>query len=172
MICPHTPWLSKPLCCRYVFAGFKTLRLPVRVGDVVTDATWRWALGLFRQDEYEVLGAWPPQSTHEQVARDLHARGVERIVAVHGRTDCRSSFPGAVIWPPAVAPEEAGSTAALHPFGRRRRAVLQSAVATAAQIQSRIARAIKRRAPFSDEAAAAAFLTEMLQKADRRFFNA
>ena len=85
MFCLHTPWLSKPLCSRYVLAEFKTLRLPVRVGEVVTGATWRWAHGLFRQNEYEVLGAWPPQASHEQVARDLHERGVERVVRKNRR---------------------------------------------------------------------------------------
>lgn len=170
---PNT-WLSKPLCSRYVFAEFKTLHLPVRDGDAVEDIPWRWALGLFKQNQFEVLGAWSAHALPAHVAQDLHDRGIEHIKAIsaEGGADFASQYPDAAPWPSAEDSLNMPSSSAARVFGLRRRAALQSAAATAESLQTTITRAIKRRAPFADEAAAAAFLAEALQMADRRFYAA
>ncbi|MEO6279863.1 hypothetical protein [Roseateles sp.] len=165
-------WLSRPLCCRYVLAEFKTLRLPIRDGAEVLDMSWRWALGLFKPGEYEVLGAWPAGAPSVDVAHDLHQRGLEHLTAVSADVgmDCASTFPDAVCWSSVGDPNitrvpPSGS------FGPRRRAALRSAAATARRMQISINRAIKRRGPFADEAAAAAFLAQTLERADRRLYG-
>ena len=158
------PWLTKPLCCRYVLAEFKTLALPVRRDGVVEQSRWRWALGLFKGDQYELLGAWSSQVPAQSVAHELHDRGIEHFKAIsaEGGVDCTSTYPDAVAWSTQSDPHAAST------FGPRRRAALESATATAERLQNSITRAIKRQAPFADEAAAVAFLTRTLENADRQ----
>lgn len=169
-----TDSLSKPLCGKYVFVGFKTLRLPIHDGDAVKHVLWRWALGLFKQKQYEILGAWPAQVALARVTQDLHERGIEQMKAIsaEGGLDSTSQYPGAAPWPSAEGGLDASSPNAAHVFAPRRRAALQSAAATAERLQTSFTRAIKRRAPFADDAAAAAFLAHTLQHADRRFYQA
>lgn len=165
-------WLSRPLCVRYVLAEFKILRLPVRDGSEVREMSWRWALGLFKPDQYEVLGAWPPEARSADVARDLHQRGVEHVTAISADagTDFSAMFPDALSWPACGKPGDAGLPASVS-FGHRRRAALRSAAANAQRLQLSVTRAIKRRAPFADEAAAAAFLAQTLERADRHLYG-
>ncbi|CAM4160305.1 hypothetical protein [Roseateles saccharophilus] len=167
-------WMRRPLCRRYVCAEFKTLHLPVRDGDTVRRVGWRWALGLFKQGQYEVLGVWPAQLAPGLVAEDLHDRGIEQIkvIAGTGQAEWVSTYPDAVIW------SSAGGTASENPpapapgaFGPRRRATLHSAAATAERLQACMTRAIQRHPPFEDEAAAAAFLAQALERADRRLHS-
>lgn len=157
-------WLTKPLCCKYVLAEFKTLALPVRRGDVVEQSRWRWALGLFKEDQYELLGAWSAQVPALSVAHELHDRGIEQIkaISVEGGLDCTSTYPDAVAWSAGSDPEAAS------PFGPRRHAALLSAAATAERLQTSLTRTIKRHAPFADEGAAVAFLLHALENADRQ----
>lgn len=166
--------LEKPLCSRYAFAEFKILVLPVNDDGAVRDVAWRWALGLYKPGAYELLGAWPSQASHEYVSCNLHERGVERIDAIADDYGIhrRSRFARAVIWPPKVASEEVGASRALHAFSRRQLAAVQSTGAVASQLQSCLARAIRRHGPFADEAAAADFLVQRLQRADQRFWSA
>jgi hypothetical protein len=161
----HSAWFTKPLCCRYIFAGFKTLHLPVRDGDgAAKHIPWRWALGLFKGDQYELLGAWSAQVPALSVAHELHDRGIEQIKAISadGGVDCTSTYPDAVAWSARSDPHAEGT------FGPRRRAALLSATATAERLQASLTRAIKRRAPFADEGAAVAFLMHTLENSDRQ----
>jgi hypothetical protein len=162
-------WLTKSLCCRYVFAEFKTLHLPVRDGEAVKQTPWRWALGLFKPDEYELLGAWPAQVPLPAIANELHDRGIERVHAISAEAvvDFASRYPGAVAWPPAGGLDAAGPPSSALGFSRRRLAALQAAIATAERLQHSITGAIKRKAPFADEGAAVAFLLRALENADR-----
>ena len=164
-------WISRPLCCRYVFGDFKTLRLTVCDGDSVKDVDWRWALGLFAKGRYEVLGAWPAQAVPELVADDLYQRGVESFKAVSAdvRLAFISRYPGAASWSSAEGDRDVRPPSAPGAFGPRRRAALRSAAATAERLQTSLKRAIRRSAPFADEVAAAEFLVKTLQRADRRF---
>jgi transposase-like protein len=160
---PSDTWLTKPLCRRYTFAALKTLRLPVCHRDSVKHLHWHWALGLLKQGQYEVLGAWPGEAMSALVASDLHRRGVVHIGAVssEGAADFASRYPETASWP--------SSDEDVQGFGAGRRAALQAAAATAERLQASIARTIKRRGPFADESAASDYLVQALQKADRRF---
>ena len=157
-------WTNRPLCCRYLFAQFKYLRLHVRSGDAVQHADWYWALGLFVPDKLEVLGAWPIEVAARQIAEDLHDRGIERIGVVSAGCpiDLTSRFPEAITWQLADGP------LALAP---RQRLELRSAIDAAKQLQKSIEGSIKRRSPFPDKAAATSFLTLALEKANRRLLN-
>lgn len=157
-------WLAKPLCCRYVLAEFKTLALPVRRDGAVEHSSWRWALGLFKGDQYELLGAWSAQVPALSVAHELHDRGIEHIkaIAAEDGVDCTSTYPDAVAWSARSDPDAAST------FGPRRRAALHSAAATAERLQASLTRTIKRQAPFADEGAAVAFLMHALENADRQ----
>lgn len=174
MIRPQTPWFSKPLCCRYVLAEFKTLPLPVRDGDAVKDISWRWALGLFKQDEYEVLGAWPARVSLALVALDLHVRGIEHINAIvaEASADLAPLDPDATLWPMAESGLDALHPSTAAAFGHGHRTALQPATATAERLHKSLTREIRRRAPFADEVAAATFLAQALEKADRRLYAA
>ncbi len=164
-------WLSRPLCVRYVLADFKTIRLPVRDGAKVRDLSWRWALGLFKPGEYEVLGAWPVAASSVDVAHDLHQRGVEHLSAISADADMdySAAFPDACWF--SVSELDSTTIPAAAGFGPRRRAAIRLAAATAHRMQTSITRAIKRRGPFADEAAAAAFLAQTLERADRRLYR-
>lgn len=167
-------WLCRPLCRRYAFAEFNTVRLPVREGDAVRKVSWHWALGLFKPGEYEILGAWPSDAAAAgYVGQDLHERGVERIGAVAGEDSAGLAvqYPSVATWSPDGDTVGASQGVATN-SGPHHHAALLSAADTAGRLQARLAQAIKRRAPFADEDSAAAFLAQQLQKADRRFWAA
>ncbi|MCE4538192.1 hypothetical protein LXT12_13115 [Pelomonas sp. P7] len=168
---PVSDWLSRPLCCRYAFAEFKVLNLPIRHSDTVEQARWLWAVGLFEQDQYEILGAWSDQTPLAEVAHDLHKRGIEQITAIAAErvADFASLHP-TVQWSAAADGVNALRLRTGADSGRQRRVVLQSAATTAERLHKSITRAIRRRAPFEDEVAAAAFLAQALEKADRRLY--
>lgn len=169
MIFPSTRWLSKPLCRRYAFAEFNTLCLPVSDNASVKDLHWRWALGLSKQDEYEVLGVWPSHEAFGRIAQDLRERGVERIGAIAAACDgdLTAKYFDAAVWPPAEGNLVGTAQNRLRALPLRRRAALRSAAATAERLQATLSQAIRRRAPFADQAAAAAFLAQQLEKAER-----
>jgi len=98
------------------------------------------------------------------VLDELHDRGIEHIKAISaaGGVDCTSTYPDAVTWAARSDPDAAST------FGPRRRAALLSATATAERLQASLTRTIKRKAPFADEGAAAAFLMHALENADRQ----
>jgi hypothetical protein len=137
---PGSCWLSRALCLRYVLAEFRTQHLPVRDGSQVKQASWRWALGMAKQAEHELLGAWPLQMPLPAVLDELHDRGIEHIQAISAEdgVDCTSTYPDAVAWSACSDPHAAST------FGPRRRAALLSAAASAERLQSSLVRAIKR----------------------------
>jgi hypothetical protein len=161
---PGSRWLSRALCLRYVLTDFRTQHLPVRDGRQVKQVPWRWALGTFRQAEYELLGAWPLELPLPAVLDELNDRGIEHIQAISAEDgmDCTSTYPD------AVALSANSDSDAATPFGPRRRAALLSATATAERLQASLTRAIKRQAPFANEGAAVAFLMHALENADRK----
>lgn len=159
-------WASKVLCCRYVLVAFKTVSIPVSLGDSVARLPWRWAFGLFRRDEYEIVGVWPARLSAAQVARDMEERGLVRIAAVvpDAGFECSSVFPRAVRVsaiegdPPPTTSRE---------LGPQQEAELRSVVMQVEQLQRSIDRAIKRQTPFADESAAAEFLAVTLERGER-----
>lgn len=81
---PLADWLELPLCRRYAVACFVRLNGQEGAGPL-NGIQACWALGRVRGGGYQVLGAWWGDTTplEEQIARDLRARGVERIDLVH-----------------------------------------------------------------------------------------
>ena len=163
-------WLCKPLCRRYLLAEFNVVYLPINSGSATEQSHWRWALGTFRQAEYEVLGAWPQQVPLAVVLDELHERGIERIEACRAGAgeDFACRFPDAVHWPRTHEQKTDLTPAHLHRFTTRRWTTLQAGVATAEFVQLSLERSIKRHAPFADEGAAVAFLMQALESADRQ----
>ena len=164
----HAVGPAKLLCRRYVSANFRALDVLVRDGNTVKAVSWLWALGMFREDQYEVLGAWPINISPDQVIHDLHERGIEQISAIsenHGG-DCTLPHLIADRWRSSPKLGVAGSAVRTFELPE-----LRSGNAAAERLQISITRAIKRRAPFPDDAAAE-FLSRTLEKADRRFYEA
>lgn len=161
-------WLSKSLCCRYLLAEFNVLRLPVKRGSAIEQSHWRWALGTFRQAEYELLGAWPLHVPLSAVLDELRHRGIERMEACCAEADeeVASRFPDAVPWPRTDGRKAGVPPSHLRRFSSRRWTALEAAVAKAEFLQLGLGRAIKRHAPFADERAAMAFLFHTLESAD------
>lgn len=169
LVVSQSAWLSKPLCCRYLLAEFNVVCLPVNSGSAIEQTHWRWALGTFRQAEYELLGAWPQQVPLSAVLDELHERGIERIEACRAGAgeDFASRFPDAVHWPRTHEQKTDLPPAHFRRFTTKRWTALQAAVATAEFVQLSLERSIKRHAPFADEGAAVAFLMHALEDADR-----
>ncbi|MBI3349178.1 MAG: hypothetical protein HY020_18455 [Burkholderiales bacterium] len=94
-----------------------------------------------------------------------------RAISAEEAFDCTSRYPEAVALPPSDRPLRSGVLGTYAAFGPRRRTAFASAAVTAERLQKRIEGSIRRRAPFADEAEAAAFLALALEKADRRFFE-
>lgn len=163
-------WRGRPLCCSYIFVEFKNVHLVIREADAVTHFPWRCAIGLFSKGEYEVLGAWPAGIAPAQICDDLRQRGVERIMtmAAEDGFDCASRFPDAAMASVSDDSAGVGAPGAALLILPRQRAALQLATTMSKRFQASITRAIKRQAPFADEAAAVAFLSRTLESADRR----
>lgn len=155
-------WFSGALCCRYLVVRFDRLSVPRAEGGGA--AEWHWALGLFRDGEFEVLGAWREEGvlTPQRVAADLYERGLERVAAVVG---CSSVVGGmARFCPKACGPadELAGSAA----LGARMRRCVRWSESAGARLQARMQRAVRTRRPIGDEAAGE-FMALAFQRADR-----
>lgn len=170
LVVSQSAWLSKPLCCRYLLAEFNVLRLPVKSGSAIKQSHWRWALGTFRQAEYELLGAWPRQVPLPAVLDELRDRGIERMEAccAEADEDVASRFPDAVPLLRTDDRKAAVPPSHLRRFSAKRWAALEAAVAKAEFLQLSLERAIERHGPFADEGAAAAFVLDTLENADRQ----
>ena len=144
---PRAGFQARPLCASYFLAIHERLAVQVLDGDRVRSEVVRWALGVLADGSYEVIGVWAsPESrswSWRDAAEDLRARGVEEIglVAELGR----EPFPA---------------------LPRRRLRALQTTEEVMRQLQRRASRAIKRRGPCSDIAVAAAFVEDVLGRAE------
>ncbi len=164
--CESPRWFSGTLCCRYLVARFDKLRVPMLKGGVVAAAEWHWALGFFRDGQFEVLGAWQGEgaATAQRIAVDLHDRGVERINAVAAEDrllDAMASLRPQVCRNTTAELVESGSLGS-----RMRRAVRWTEVA-GQRLQARMSGVARRQAPLADPAAAADFIAHAFQRADR-----
>ncbi len=159
-------WLSRALCRCYTLVQFGKLRIPMRVNGVLATADWHWALGLGTSGEFEVLGAWRDDgpATPQRIAADLHHRGLERVrllVADEGLAAAMKGLPSKVC-EQTVADLASPGVASSH---------LQQAMrwtGTAAQhLQRRMSRAAMQHGAMPDDSAAAEFLSQRFQRADR-----
>ncbi|WP_457326276.1 transposase, partial [Roseateles sp. P5_E11] len=78
---PAARWLQRPLCRRYLTAVFSSA--PTRLTGAARSQVVHWALGQLITGEIDVLGAWNNSAgqgaNSAEVARSLHARGVEFV---------------------------------------------------------------------------------------------
>ncbi|HEY9107162.1 MAG TPA: hypothetical protein VIN58_10835 [Roseateles sp.] len=159
-------WFNSALCCRYVVVQFGKLQVPMRIDNAVFTAEWHWALGLFTDGQFQVFGAWREEgaATAQRIAADLHDRGLERVSALAADDTLVSALK-------ALRPKvcertvaelvEAGATSS------RMRHAIRWTDAAAQRLQERISRAAKNHGPFVDHDAAADFMAQAFQRADR-----
>ncbi|MCE4538528.1 transposase [Pelomonas sp. P7] len=161
-----THWFSCALCCRYLVVRFDRLRIPMRNEGTAGTAEWHWALGLFTDGRFEVLGAWRDEgaATAQRIATDIHDRGVERIKALAGNDSLVAAMEG---FRPKVCRSTVAELAECSAFGPRMRQAIRWTDAATQQLQNRMQRVIGNQPPFADDAAAAEFIAQAFQRADR-----
>lgn len=164
--CDSPRWFIGTLCCRYLVVRFGKLRVPMLNAGAPVAADWHWALGFFTDGQFEVLGAWQDEGamTAQRIAVDLHVRGIERVKAVAAE--------GAVVEAMgALRPEVSATTTAelaeSGAFGPRMRRAIRWTDAAGSHLQGRMSRVARRQVPFADPAAAADFVAQAFQRADR-----
>jgi len=161
-----TRWFNSALCCRYTVVQFGKLQVPMQIDGAPATAEWHWALGLFTDGRFQVLGAWRDEGpvTAQQIAADLHDRGLERVAALAADNNLVAAMKGLgrKVCAHTVA-ELAESGAA---SSRMRQAIRWTDTA-AQRLQERMSRAAKKHGPFADHAAAADFIARAFQRADR-----
>jgi hypothetical protein len=159
-------WFNGALCCRYVAVQFDRLRVPTGTAGVPATVDWYWALGLFTDGQFQVLGAWRDEgpATPQRIAADLSDRGLERIKALAADDSLVAAMK-------ALRPKFCEHTVAeLAESGvlsaRMRQAIRWTDTATQ-HLQGRLSRAAVKHGPFADHAAAADFIAQAFQRADR-----
>jgi len=159
-------WFGSALCCRYTVVQFGKLRVPMRIDGALATAEWHWALGLFTDSEFQVLGAWRDEgpTTAQRIAADLEDRGLERVAVL-------AADESLVVAMKALHPKVCeGTVAELASSGAassRMRQAIHWTDTAAQYLQERMSRAAKKHGPFADHAAAADFLAQAFQRADR-----
>jgi len=159
-------WFGGTLCCRYLVVRFGKLRVPMLKDGTAVASEWHWALGFFTDGQFEVLGAWRDDGagTARRIAGDLHERGIERVRAVAAEDGLVEALAG-------LRPRVGGSTTAelaeSGAFGPRMRRAIRWTDAAGQHLQARMSRVAKRQVPFADPAAAADFIAQAFQRADR-----
>jgi hypothetical protein len=159
-------WFDGALCGRYTVVQFGNLRLPMRIDGVLTAAEWHWALGLFTDGKFQVLGAWRDEglATPQRIAADLHDRGLERVKAL-------AADDGLVVamktCHPRLCEHTVAELAESGAVSSRMRQAIRWTDTAAKRLQERMWRAAKKHGPFADHSVAAEFLAQAFQRADR-----
>lgn len=161
-----TDWFGSTLCCRYTLVQFGKLRLPMRIDGVLTTAEWHWALGLFTDGQFQVFGAWRDEGpeTSWRIAGDLHDRGLERVNALAADDDLVAAMKARH---PRLCERTVAELVESGAASYRMRQAIRWTDAAAQRVQERMSRAAKKHGPFADHAAAADFLAQTFQRADR-----
>ncbi len=159
-------WFNGTLCCRYVVVQAGSLRVPTWNDGVMVASEWHWALGLFTDGRFEVLGAWRGggAATAAQIAQDLHDRGIDRIKALAANG---WQIAAMARFHPKMCRSSAAELAESGAFGPRMRRAIRWTDAAAQRLQARMQRAVQKQAPFTNAAAAADFIAQAFQRADR-----
>ncbi len=159
-------WFSGALCCRYLVVRFGKLSIPMLEDGAVEPAEWHWALGFFRDGQFEVLGAWRDEGegTAQRIATDLHDRGIERVTAVAAEDGLLEAIGGLR---PKVCRNTTAELRQSDALGARMRRAVQWTEIAGQRLQSRMSGAAKRAGPFVDQAVAADFIAKAFQRASR-----
>lgn len=161
-----TDWFDSALCCRYTVVQFSKLQVPMRVDGASTIVEWHWALGLFTDGQFQVFGAWRDEGpdTVQRIAADLHDRGLERVHALAADDSLAAAMRTrqSKLCERTVADlVESGA------ISYRMRQAIRWTDAATQRLQERMSRLVKKYGPFPDHAAAADFLAQAFQRADR-----
>lgn len=159
-------WFRGTLCCRYLAVRFEKLRVPMRVAGPVRPVEWHWALGFFTDGQFEVLGAWRDEGTGtpQRIAKDLSDRGIERIRAVAGDDSLVAAMGH---FRPRASMQCMAQLVEHGAFGPRMRQAIRWTDTAAQHLQDRMHRVVRNHGPFGDDAAAADFIAQAFQRADR-----
>lgn len=163
-------WFSDPLCCRYLVVRFSKLRVPMKHGRLITMADWHWALGLFIDGGFEVLGAWRDEGVArpDQIAANLHERGLERIKALGGDEGVVAAMGR---FRPTASRQTMVELAESGAFGLRMRQAIRWTDTASRQLHTRMQRVAGGQQTLPDDAAAADFIAQAFQRADRDLLN-
>jgi hypothetical protein len=159
-------WFNGALCCRYTVVQFGELRVPMWHDGVPITAEWHWALGLFTDGQFQVLGAWRDDgpATAQRIATDLRDRGMERVTALAADDRLIAAMKALR---PKVCEHIVTELAKSGVVSSRMRQAIRWTDTAAQHLQGRLSRAAKRHGPFADHAAAADFIAQAFQRADR-----
>lgn len=159
-------WFRTVLCSRYLFVRFDRLRIPMLRDGAVVYEEWHWALGLFTDGQFQVLGAWPDEGegTAQRIATDLNDRGIERVHAVAAEDSLLRAL--AVLQPQVCRNTTAQllSPDVLSPGMLR---AVRWTEAVWPHLQGRVSRGVKREGAFADQHAVADFLAKAFQRISR-----
>ncbi len=96
-----------PLCCRYVVVHFDAQPIQLPPTGTLHELLVSWALGVARDGDWEVLGAWPQQdggpTSWKSVFEKLVTRGLGKHIPVILADACRDVYgasPDAAVLPP------------------------------------------------------------------------
>ncbi|MFG6412271.1 hypothetical protein ACG02S_00015 [Roseateles sp. DC23W] len=161
-----TRWLNSALCCRYTVVQFGMLQLPMRIDGVRFTADWHWALGLFTDGQFQVFGAWRDEGpeTAQRIAEDLHNRGLERVGALAADESLVAAMKAQR---PKFCERSVAELVESGAASYRMRQAIRWTDTAAQHLQGRMSRAAKKYGPFADHVAAADFLAQTFQRADR-----
>lgn len=166
LFCESSQWFCGPLCCRYLVVRFSKLSVPMRKEGGPVAADWHWALGFFTDGQFEVLGAWQDEGegTAQRIAMDLHDRGIERIDAIAAEDHLLEAMAGVR---PKVCRNTTAELVESGSLGSRMRRAARWAEVAGQRLQARMSGVARRQAPIADPAAAADFIAQAFQRADR-----
>jgi hypothetical protein len=159
-------WFGNPLCCRYTVVQFGKLQLPMRIDGVLSISEWHWALGLFTDGQFQVFGAWRDEGpeTAQRIAADLHDRGLERVGALAAENRLVAAMKARH---PKLCECIVAQLVETGAASYRMRQAIRWTDTAAQRLHERMSRAAKKHGPFADHAAAADFLAQTFQRADR-----
>jgi transposase-like protein len=136
-------WLDRPLCRRYESAVFDVATVRLRDAGGLARRRVRWAFGWLADGECEALGGWMDPAggapDPRRLLAGLQARGLERVRYLAGPGT--GQVPDPMPQPPKLQ---------------------------AARVRVRLVRAIRRHGSFETEAAVLDFVSDALQRAERR----
>ncbi|MCE4557375.1 hypothetical protein [Pelomonas cellulosilytica] len=159
-------WFGSALCCRYTAVQFGKLWLPMRIKGASSAAEWHWALGLFTDGQFQVLGAWRDEGpeTAQRIAENLHDRGLERVHALAADAGVAAAMKAR---DPKLCERTVAELRESGAISHRMRQAIRWTDAAAKRLQDRMSRAAKKCGPFAEHSAAADFLALTFQRADR-----
>lgn len=159
-------WFEGALCCRYLVVRFGKIGIPMLEDGATVTSEWHWALGFFTDGQCQVLGAWRDEGagTAQRIATDLNERGIERIKSIAADDDLVKAL-GSLR--PKAGRSSTDELAESGAFGPRMRRVIRWTDTAGQQLQVRMSRVARAQQPFADQAAAANFIAQAFQRADR-----